>query len=66
MKIKFVADITDQKTNKYLKTFWNNIGSEYRKKLLNDMGHSEKYFDMEYDDLTGEIKSKLIMSEKNL
>lgn len=64
MKIKFVADITDEKTNKYLKTIWENSTSNSRKKLLNEMGHSEKYSDMDYNDLTGEIQSKIVMISK--
>lgn len=66
MKIKFVADITDEKTNKYLKTIWENSTPSYRKKLLNEMGHSEKYSDMDYNDLTGEIQSKIVMISKTL
>ena len=60
MKLKMVADITDKKTNLYLKTVWSNLMTSGRESLLNDMGHSTKWADMDYDDLTGEIKSKIV------
>ena len=60
MKLKMVADITDNKTNLYLKTMWSNLMTNGRERILNDMGHSTKWADMDYDDLTGEIKSKIV------
>ena len=60
MKLKMVADITDKKTNLYLKTIWSNLMTSSREGILNDMGHSTKWVDMDYDDLTGEIKSKIV------
>ena len=60
MKLKMVADITDKKTNLYLKTVWSNLMTSSRESILNDMGHSTKWADMDYDDLTGEIKSKIV------
>ena len=60
MKLKMVADITDKKTNLYLKTVWSNLMTSSREDILNDMGHSTKWADMDYDDLTGEIKSKIV------
>ena len=60
MKLKMVADITDNKTNLYLKTMWSNLMTSGRENILNDMGHSTKWADMDYDDLTGEIKSKIV------
>lgn len=60
MKLKMVADITDKKTNLYLKTIWSNLMTSGRERILNDMGHSTKFADMDYNDLTGEIKSKIV------
>ena len=60
MKLKMVADITDKKTNLYLKTVWSNLMTSSREGILNDMGHSTKWADMDYDNLTGEIKSKIV------
>ena len=62
MKLKMVADITDKKTNLYLKQVWSNLMTSSREMILNDMGHSTKWADMNYDDLTGEIKSKIVTS----
>lgn len=60
MKLKFVADVTDKLTNRILKDIWTKLTEEEKKKLLKKIGHSEKYIDSKYEDLTGEIKSKII------
>lgn len=62
MKIKMVADTTDEKTNRYLRKFWSNLSTDKKEKILSKIGHSKKWSDMVYDDLTGEIQSKLITS----
>ncbi len=64
--IKYVADTTDPKTNKILRNIWNSWNEAKRKQILNKMGHSEKYFDMSYEDLTGEIKGKIVMLDAPL
>lgn len=60
MKLKMIADITDSKTNLYLKTVWSNLMTSSRERILKDMGHSLKWAYLDYDDLTGEIKSKIV------
>ena len=60
IKIKMVADVTDTNTDHILKKFWESWNEETKKDILEDMGHSEKYYDYKYEDLTGEIKSKLV------
>jgi hypothetical protein len=65
-RIRFVADVTDISTNEVLKQIWDAWSDEQRKKILKQMGHSEKYFDSTYDDLTGEIQSKIVWTVQSL
>jgi len=64
--IKYVADTTDPKTKKILKIIWNSWDEAKRKQMLNKMGHSEKYFDASFEDLTGEIQGKIVMLDASL
>ena len=57
--IRMVADVTDPGTRKVISSLWNDSPRSLRKKLLDDMGHSEKWAEVEFNDLTGEIQSKI-------
>ena len=60
-KIRMVADITDSDTKREIQYYWNNLGETMRRSLLTEMGHSDKYVFMKFEDLTGEIQSKIVM-----
>ena len=57
-----VADVTDKKTVQVLKRVWEAMNHERREVLLNHIGHSTKHAYLGFDDLTGEIQSKIATS----
>ncbi len=63
-KIKLVADTTDAITRKILKEKWENASPTLQKRILERMGHSEKWVGVKFSDLTGEIQSKIITYSK--
>lgn len=65
-EIRFVADITDLDTKKTLKQIWEYWNEAQQIKALEAMGHSTKYAGMNYEDLTGEIQSKIVSIEAPL
>lgn len=59
--IRMVADTTDKDTMERLKNHWNFLTIPQREKLLTKMGHSTKYAEMKFKDLSGEVQSKIFM-----
>jgi hypothetical protein len=66
MRVKMVADTTDPYTMKMLEKLWNKLNEKQRLYILNRMGHSEKWVDSEFNDLTGDIQSKLLSTTMDL
>jgi len=66
VRIKLVADTTDALTRKVLKAKWENASPSLQKRMLDRMGHSDKWVGMRYSDLTGEIQSKIIVDRKSV
>lgn len=61
--IKMVADTTDPLTRIILKQQWENASPTLQKRILNRMGHSDKWVGAKFSELTGEIQSKIITSK---
>ena len=65
-QIKLVSDTTDAFTRKVLKEKWEKSSPSAQKKMLERMGHSDKFVGSKYSDLTGEIQSKIIIDKKSV
>jgi len=65
-QIKMVADTTDAFTRKVLKEKWENSSPSLQKRMLDKMGHSEKWVGAKFSDLTGEIQSMIIVDRKSV
>ena len=61
--IKMVADTTNHVTLRILRTYWDRLSPDERIKVLEEMGHSSKWYAHNFDELTGEIQSKIITRE---
>jgi len=65
-KIKMVADTTDRFTLKLLRHKWENLSTIGQKRLLRRIGHSDKWVGSPFEQLTEEVKSKIITGKKTI
>ena len=65
-KIKYVADANDRYTASILKQIWDYWSEEMRAQQLEKMGHSTKYATARYEDLTGDIQSRIVSMTSEL